>query len=56
MYLKILSGVSHFLPISYYKTGEIDKIKQRWFDGEGNLLRERIIKHFRDGRQPKIIG
>lgn len=41
---------------SYYDTGEIDKIKQRWFDGKGNLLRERIIKHFKDGRQqPKII-
>lgn len=39
---------------SYYDTGEINVIRQRWFDGEGNLLRERIIKHFRDGRQPVV--
>lgn len=40
---------------SYYDTGEINMIRQKWFDGEGNLLKERIIKHFRDGRQPKVI-
>lgn len=39
---------------SYYKTGEINIIKQKWFDGEGNLLKERAIKHFRDGRQPIV--
>lgn len=40
---------------SYYDTGERNKVKQRWFDGEDNLLREMIVKHFRDGRQPQII-
>lgn len=39
---------------SYYDTGEVNVIGQRWFDGEGNLLKERKIKHFRDGRQPVI--
>jgi len=41
---------------SYYDTGEINLFIQRWFNAKGELLRERKIKHFRDGRQPKIMN
>ena len=39
---------------SYYDTGEINVIVKRWFDKDGNLLRERKIKYFRDGRRPVV--
>ena len=39
---------------SYYDTGEINVCIQKRFDGKGNLVSERSIKHFRDGRQPEI--
>ncbi|KKN52587.1 hypothetical protein LCGC14_0611390 [marine sediment metagenome] len=39
---------------TYYATGELKKIKQKRFDANGNLLKERNIKYFKDGRQPEI--
>lgn len=39
---------------SYYPSGEINIIIQKWFDAEGKLLKMRTIKHFKDGRQPKV--
>ena len=38
---------------SYYDTGEIDLLIQKRFKG-GELVSERKIKHFRDGRQLKV--
>ena len=38
---------------SYYDTGELNMIHQKWFDGEGKLVRHRIIKYING--QPKII-
>lgn len=40
---------------SYYPTGEINIIIQKWFNAEGKLLKMRTIKYFIDGRQPKVI-
>ena len=39
---------------TYYNTGEVDTITQKVFDGEGNLVSEKRVKHFRDSRPPVV--
>jgi len=39
---------------SYYDSGELKEIMQKWFDGKGELVRERTISYFKDGRQPLV--
>lgn len=36
------------------KSGDIHKILQKIYDGDGLLLSEQQIKHFEDGKQPVI--
>ena len=40
---------------SYYKTGEVDVIIQRVYDNK-NLVSEKSIKHFVDGRKPEVTA
>ena len=39
---------------TYYPTGEVDVISQKWFDADDKLFRHREIKHYTDGRQPTV--
>ena len=38
----------------FVKTGAIDTIKQKVFDGEGGLRSEKEVQHFEDGGQPVV--
>jgi len=40
---------------TYYKTGETDTINQKRYDGEGNLLSEKDVKHFIDNNQSVVF-
>jgi Mg2+/Co2+ transporter CorB len=39
---------------SYYKTGEVDIITQQVYDSKGELVSEKKVKHFVDGRRPEV--
>ena len=39
---------------SYYDSGELKEIMQKWFDCKGKTVRERTISYFKDGRQPLV--
>ena len=39
---------------SYYSTGEVNVINLKVFNGKNKLIEHRNIKHFKDGRQPKV--
>ena len=39
---------------NYYKTGELNLIIQKRFDATGKLLKQKNVKHFKDGRQPEV--
>jgi len=39
---------------TYFKTGVIDTINQKVYDGEGGLRSEKDIQHFEDGSQPTM--
>ena len=38
---------------SYHPTGELNMIHQKWFDGQGKLVRHRIVKYING--QPKVM-
>ena len=38
----------------YWPSGEIQTIAEHWYDGNNNLIFERIIEHFLDGRKPEV--
>lgn len=38
----------------YWPSGEIQKITERWCDRNDNLIFEKIIEHFLDGRKPEV--
>ena len=40
--------------ISYYDSGELKEIMQKWFDCKGKMVRERTISYFKDGRKPVV--
>jgi len=39
---------------TYYDTGEIDTIEMKVLDGSGLEISKKVVKHFRDGRQPVV--
>jgi len=46
---KRVDGYAYFL-----KTGSIDTVNQKVYDGEGSLRSEKTVKHFEDGKQPIV--
>ena len=40
--------------ISYYESGELKQVIQKWFDCKGKVVRERTISYFKDGRKPVV--
>ena len=38
----------------FLKTGSIDTINQKVYDGEGSLRSEKTVKHFEDYKQPEV--
>ena len=41
---------------TYYSTGEVDTITIRELDGLGVEAKKKIIKHYKDGRQPEVTN
>ena len=39
---------------SYYDSGELKQVIQKWFDCKGKVVRERTISYFKDGRKPVV--
>lgn len=39
---------------TYYKTGELNLIKQKRFDADGKLLKQKNVKFFKDMKQPEV--
>jgi hypothetical protein len=39
---------------TYYPTGEVDEITISNYDALDGLLKRKIIKHYRDGKQPTV--
>ena len=40
---------------SFFKTGVVDTITQKVYDGEGTLRSEKTVRHFEDGTKPIVI-
>lgn len=41
---------------TYYPTGEINTITMKKYDSDNELTSKKVLKHYRDGRQPNLTA